>query len=75
MIDYKVFGNILREYRQSKGITQEVLSGLADVDTSCLGKIESGLMNPTLNILYKITDTMGVRLSDILRKAEEIESK
>jgi len=73
-MDNKVLGNLLRDCRLSKGLTQEVLSGLADIDESYLCKIESGLMNPTINLLYKLTDTMEVRLSDILRLAEETEN-
>ena len=71
MIDMKALGKNLSECRQKKGLTQEVLSGLADVDRSHLSKIELGLMNPTIDTLYKITDTLEIRLSDILRKAED----
>jgi len=71
MLDLKVLGKVLKEYRESKGLSQEVLSGLADVDRSHLSKIELGLRNPTIIVLDKIANAIGIETSDILKKAEE----
>jgi transcriptional regulator with XRE-family HTH domain len=45
-------------------------SGLADVDRSHLSKIELGLRNPTIIVLDKIANAIGINTSDIIKKAE-----
>ena len=75
MIDNKIVGNTIKRYRKEKQISQEVLSGLADIDRSHLSKIELGLRSPTLNVLYKITDALGVKASEILRTIEMSEKE
>lgn len=72
-MDSKEIGKIIKKYREEKGISQECLSGFADVDRSHLSKIELGLRSPTINALYKIAGALEVKASDILREAEQDE--
>ncbi|MCL2880493.1 MAG: helix-turn-helix domain-containing protein [Treponema sp.] len=68
-------GKIIRQYREGKHLSQEVLSGLAGVDRSHLSKIELGLRSPTVTVLYKLADALEVKVSDILRAVETHENK
>jgi transcriptional regulator with XRE-family HTH domain len=70
-MDIKIVGRVLKQFREGKGLSQEVLSGLANVDRSHLSKIELGLRSPTISILYKIADALETPASDILRVIEE----
>lgn len=70
-MDTKTVGKTIRQYRESKGLSQEVLSGFANVDRSHLSKIELGLRSPTITILYKLADALEVKASDILRDVEK----
>jgi len=70
MIDNKIIGKIIKQIREDKKMSQEVLSGLANIDRSHLSKIELGLRSPTLNLLYKLADAMEISASDILYNAE-----
>ena len=63
-------GKVLRQFREERNLSQEVLSGLACVDRSHLSKIELGIRCPTLTVLYKLADALEVNASDILRAAE-----
>lgn len=54
MVTPKLIGEILRFYRDSKGLTQEELSGLAGIDRTHYSKIERGLRSPTIDTLFKI---------------------
>jgi transcriptional regulator with XRE-family HTH domain len=63
-------GKIIKRFREDRNLSQEVLSGLANVDRSHLSKIELGLRSPTVTVLYKIADALGVNASDILKAAE-----
>lgn len=72
MLDSKLVGGVIADFRKRKGISQEVLSGLADIGRTHLSAIERGERKPTLETLYKIACALGVKMSDILK---EIESK
>jgi transcriptional regulator with XRE-family HTH domain len=74
-MDAKILGIIIKQYRKNKNLSQEVLSGLANIDRSHLSKIELGLRSPTVAVLNKISNAMGVKTSDILRAAEEVTAK
>ncbi|MCL2018384.1 MAG: helix-turn-helix domain-containing protein [Oscillospiraceae bacterium] len=68
-----IIGKIIKRFREERQFSQEVLSGLADVDRSHLSKIELGLRSPTIHVLYKIANALGVNASEIL-KAVELET-
>ena len=68
--DHRVTGRIIRELRERKGLTQEVLSGLAVVSRSHLAEIESGRINANVETLWRIAEAMGIKLSDLIRMVE-----
>ena len=71
MLDALVVGKIIQGYRESKGVSQEVLSGLADVGRTHLSAIERGMRKPTLETFFRISQALEVRPSDLLRAIEE----
>ena len=71
MIDAFIIGKVIQEHRESKGISQEVLSGLADIGRTHLSAIERGERRPTLDTFFKISQALDIRASDLLRAIEE----
>ena len=71
MLDASIVGKVIQEYRESKGISQEVLSGFADIGRTHLSAIERGERRPTLDTFYKISQALEIRASDLLRAIEE----
>lgn len=69
--DHMIAGRILKELREKKGLTQEVVSGLAGVARTHLAMIESGMRNPKVDTLWRICEVLDLRLSDLLRQVEE----
>ncbi len=69
--DNQVTGKIIRELRNRKGLTQEVVSGLSCIPRSHLAMIESGRISPTVDTLWRISEALGLRLSDLIRIVEE----
>ncbi len=64
-------GQTVAYFRRRKGMTQEVLSGLADIGRSHLSAIERGERKPTLETLYRICTALDVKMSDLIAKLEE----
>lgn len=69
-LDPKIVGKVISKYRKEKGISQEVLSGLADIGRTHLSAIERGERKPTLETLYRISTALDVKMSDIVREIE-----
>lgn len=53
-------------------ITQRTLAELSDVGVNTLTKIERGEANPTLAVLGKILDTLGLRLTVEIKNNNEL---
>ncbi len=74
--DSILLGRRIRTLRTIKGLTQQKLGQLADVDYKFISEIERGNMNPSFKVLIKIAHTLDIDLPEILRFEQEIsESK
>ena len=71
MLDAKIVGRIIQCYRERKGVSQEVLSGLADMGRTHLSAIERGERKPTLETFYRISLALEVGASDLFRAIEK----
>lgn len=69
-LDAQLVGCVLADFRKHKGVTQEVLSGLADIGRTHLSAIERGERKPTLETLYRISMALDVKMSDIVIEIE-----
>lgn len=70
--DNKIAGIVIRDLRNKKGVTQEVLSGLAGIPRSHLAMIESGRISPKIDTLWRIAETLGLKLSELIQMIEEL---
>ena len=66
MLDYKVIGSRIRQYRQERGITQEDLALKLNTSISYISYIERGLKKPSLQRLVDIADIMHVTVNDFV---------
>ena len=66
-----ITGQIIRGLREQQGLTQEVLSGLAAISRSHLAEIETGHTKANVETLWKISEALGMRMSDLLRMVEQ----
>ena len=71
MVESGIVGRILAEYRERKGLTQDVLSGLAGLDRSHYSKLERGLRSPTLDTLFKIGQALDIPPHVIVKAIED----
>ena len=63
---YAALGREIKRLRKEKGLSQEVLSGLAGIARTHLTMIENGSLKATTDTYYKIAQALGVKLSDVL---------
>ena len=70
MLDPVIVGKVIQEYREKKGVSQEVLSGFADIGRTHLSAIERGERKPTLETFFRISQALEIHASDLLRAIE-----
>ena len=62
----RIIGNRVRLFRNKISLTQEKLGEKAGVSWKFIGEIERGRANPSLEVLAKLADALGVSLSELL---------
>ena len=70
MVNAVLIGKAIRKCREEKGLTQEVLSGLADLDRTHYSKIERGLRSPTIDTLFKIAGALDMPPHQLMMEIE-----
>lgn len=63
---YMLIGERIKQMRQSKGMTQQMLADECDIEKPNLSRIENGNTNPTVKSLWKISNALGVKLKDLV---------
>jgi transcriptional regulator with XRE-family HTH domain len=64
---YKRLGERILTRRKKKGLSQEDLSILTDIDRTYVGKVEQGKANPSFKTLVKISKALKVKLFELLK--------
>ncbi len=70
-LDSRIVGEVIAEYRKKKNLSQEVVSGLADIGRTHLSAIERGERKPTLETLYRLCCAMDTKMSAIISEIEK----
>lgn len=64
-------GRVVRALRQARGLTLEALADEAQMNVTYLSDIERGRSNPTIGKLGDLAVVFGIRVSELVREAEE----
>lgn len=59
------FGRRIKTLRKERGLTQENLADLIEVDRSYMGFVERGERNPTLDKIARIAKALKVPIKDL----------
>lgn len=61
----KIVGTNVRRLRKARGLSQEALAGEAGIAMRHLGRIERGEGNPTVSVLARLAEVLGVQPTDL----------
>lgn len=56
----------IRQYRAKQRISQEKLSEMTDISQQHISNIENELVNPSIEVLLKISNALDVTLNDLV---------
>lgn len=72
MLDSVLVGQVIKNYREKRGLSQEVVSGLADIGRTHLSAIERGERKPTLDTFFKISLALDTKPSILMQQIERL---
>lgn len=72
MEDKYLFGNRIYELRTQKGLTQKELGKLLGVSNKAVSKWETGAAKPRVDIINKLSQILGVNVSELLGEEEAV---
>ncbi|SFB55329.1 helix-turn-helix domain-containing protein [Algoriphagus aquimarinus] len=61
-------GVVIKERRQLLGLIQPDLADMAQISINTLYKIERGEANPSVKVLNKLAEVLGLELSIVVKK-------
>ena len=60
------FANKLKNIREERNLSQEQLALLCGIDRTYIGRLERMERNPSLIILDKLADGLGIKITELL---------
>ena len=73
--DNRSIGIVIRRLRIEKEVTQEVLSGLANISRTHLTAIENGQKHPNFETIWKISNALNIEPHVLVHMIEEETSR
>lgn len=55
----------IKAFRQEAGLSQEALAHDAEIDRTYISQLERALVNPSLAVLVRISEALGVSVIDL----------
>lgn len=71
MEDGEIFGNLIKDLRKEKFISQEKLAEKTGLDRTFISLIETGKRNPTLTSICKLSQGLDIKASELVKLYEE----
>ena len=68
----KVFGQVLRKFRTTNGLSQEKLSQECGLDRSYISLLERGLRQPSLTTILLLSRILNTTAAGMIHEVEEI---
>ena len=69
--DHILVGQVVRKKRNQKGMTQELLSGLAGIARTHLTMIENGTKQPNFETIWRIALALNMKPSELVAEIEQ----
>lgn len=65
------FGSAVRRHRELLRLSQEDLADRSGLDRTYISGVERGIRNPTLQVMQRLADALGVGLDVLFATARE----
>lgn len=72
MTPEQAFGQVLRELRLKRGLSQQALALESDLDRTFVSLLERGKRQPSLLTMFQLSAALGVTPTRLLARVEEV---
>ena len=69
-----LFGQVLREVRKTRGLSQEELAFESGYHPTYIGQLERGKKSPSLRAIMRLAKALGAPGSELLQRLEALEA-
>lgn len=69
-IRYKKLGNKIRYYRKNRDFEQVDFAQKIGITLQYLSKIECGYAKPSMDLLFRISECLGVDITEIMKESD-----
>ena len=70
MVNSQTVGKVIQQYREKKGISQEVASGLAGINRTHWSAIENGVRKPAMDTFFSVCYALEAEPNQVVRDIE-----
>lgn len=63
----KRFGKRLKQAREARGLSQEQLANICDIEHSQVSRIERGVVNATISTIVLLADNLGLEPWELIK--------
>jgi transcriptional regulator with XRE-family HTH domain len=71
----EAFGQVIRELRDQRGLSQQELADYSEVDRTYISGLERGINAPTLSTIYKLAEVLKIKPSELIQKVDKLALK
>jgi transcriptional regulator with XRE-family HTH domain len=68
----EVFGQVLRELREERNLSQEQLGFESGYHRTYISLLERGKKNPSLKAVFRLASSLKISPSEIIRRVEQL---
>lgn len=65
------FGEVLRELRTERRLTQEALADRSRISRPHVSRLESGRYSPSLTLLFQVAEGLSIAPEELVRRVRE----
>jgi transcriptional regulator with XRE-family HTH domain len=62
----KLVGENIKKFRLKCNLTQEALANLSGIDWSTISRLERGVVNTSISVVFALSEAMGIKPSQLL---------
>ena len=66
-----MLGERIKEYRESKKMTQKDIAEILEVEPGTISKYESGMIEPNIESIKRLAETFGITIDELLKNEDE----
>lgn len=66
-----IFGEVLREIRTKKGLTQQQLADYTGLDRAYISELENGKLQPSLETFFKLAYELKIKPKDFIDEVDK----